>query len=119
MKDLAPHIKRQRMVLEGHYTIAMDEAVIRDYFSQVTKALSLRTYGEAIVFSPGGDGKAENQGYDAFIPLIDSGISGYFWTQDKFFSIIIYTCKEFDADKALEFTKTFMATNSAVETMSF
>ncbi len=75
-------------------------------------------YGEPIIFSPGGDGKEENQGYDAFVPLIDSGISLYVWTTAKFFSLIIYTCKDFDEVKALETTKTFFEAKE-VESMSF
>jgi S-adenosylmethionine/arginine decarboxylase-like enzyme len=64
-------------------------------------------YDEPIIFSPGGDGKDENQGYDAFVPLIDSGISLYVWTNSKFLSLIIYTCKDFDEEKAVEVTKEF------------
>ncbi len=35
------------------------------------------------------------------VPLIDSGISGYFWTGPRFFSILLYTRKGFDADAAI------------------
>jgi S-adenosylmethionine decarboxylase len=75
-------------------------------------------YGEPIIFSPGGEGKEENQGYDAFVPLIDSGISVYVWTSKKFFSIIIYTCKSFDEQQATAVTKKFFAAEE-VETMAF
>lgn len=60
-----------------------------------------------IIFSPGGIGKEENQGFDAFVPLIDSGISVYVWSNKKFVSLILYTCKSFDSQKAIEFTKDF------------
>ncbi|MBT5022342.1 hypothetical protein HOK51_02740 [Candidatus Woesearchaeota archaeon] len=80
---------------------------MEDYFRAVTSALNLRMYDEPIIFSPGGDGKDENQGYDAFVPLIDSGISLYVWTNSKFLSLIIYTCKDFDEEKAVEVTKEF------------
>jgi hypothetical protein len=34
-----------------------------------------------IIFSPlTGMGKTENAGFDAFVPLIDSGISAYIWS---------------------------------------
>lgn len=64
-------------------------------------------YGEPIVFSPSSLGKAENQGYDAFVPLIDSGISVYIWSNAKFLSAVLYTCKGFDENKAIEVTKKF------------
>jgi len=107
MKNLAPNITRQRLLMEGFYDREVDEEVIKDYFKTVTESLKLRMYGEPIIFSPGGDGKEENQGYDAFVPLIDSGISLYIWSGSKFLSLIIYTCKSFDEDKAKEVTKKF------------
>ncbi|MFZ5955279.1 MAG: S-adenosylmethionine decarboxylase [Nanoarchaeota archaeon] len=107
MKNLAPKITRQRLLIEGFYKISVDKSIIEDYFKQITKALNLRMYGNPIIFSPSGEGKDINQGYDAFVPLIDSGISVYVWSSEKFLSLIIYTCKSFDEKKAVEFTKKF------------
>ena len=71
MKDLAPHITRQRLLIEGFYKIEVDESVIKEYYKNITSALDLRTYAEPIIHSPSGVGKEINQGYDAFVPLID------------------------------------------------
>ena len=118
MKDLAPYITRLRFMVEGFYSIEVDKSVIEDYFKKITTALGLRMYGEPIIFSPGSDGKEENQGYDAFVPLIDSGISLYVWSNAKFVSVILYTCKSFDTDKALAVTKGFFGVDE-VESMKF
>jgi len=107
MKNLAPNINRQRLLIEGFYKIEADKKVIENNFKKITYELELRMYGEPIIFSPSNDGKEENQGYDAFVPLIDSGISVYIWTSSKFLSLIIYTCKRFDEDKAIKVTKEF------------
>ncbi len=107
MKNLAPDITRQRLLIEGFYDIEVDKNVIKNFFQAFTGHMALKVYGEPIIFSPGGEGKEENQGYDAFIPLIDSGISLYVWSNSRFLSMIIYTCKSFDADKAVYFTKEF------------
>ncbi len=107
MKNLAPDILRQRFLMEGFVNIDVDKSVIENYFKKITDALSLRMYGEPIIFSPGGEGKAENQGFDAFVPLIDSGISLYYWSSAKFLSVVVYTCKSFDENKALDVTKEF------------
>ena len=107
MKDIAPEIKRQRLLIEGFYQIDVDKDKIKDFFVKLSLNLNLRIYGEPIIFSPGGEGKGINQGYDAFVPLIDSGISLYVWSNAKFFSTIIYTCKEFDERKAVKFTGDF------------
>jgi len=118
MKNLAPAIIRQRLLLEGFYQIDVDKDVIKNYFSKITEALSLRMYGDPIIFSPSGDGKSQNQGYDAFVPLIDSGISLYVWSNARFVSLIIYTCKSFDSDIALKITKEFFKIKE-IENMKF
>ncbi len=118
MRNLAPDIQRQRLLIEGFYTIKVNEGVITEYFERVTSALELRMYGKPIIFSPSGIGKEENQGYDAFIPLIDSGISLYIWSKADFLSVMLYTCKGFDESKAIEITKKFFKM-SQVEFESF
>lgn len=118
MPTLAPNIFRQRLLIEGFYTRDVNEAVIREYFDELTSALDLKMYGEPIVYSPAGEGRKENQGYDAFVPLVDSGISLYIWTNAKFLSVVMYTCKGFDEGRAVEETKRFFAVNS-VEFRSF
>ncbi|MBI2133350.1 S-adenosylmethionine decarboxylase [Candidatus Woesearchaeota archaeon] len=107
MKNLAPNVTRKRLMIELIYSIAVDKNTIQDYFSKITADLKLKAYGKPIIFSPGGKGKEENKGYDAFVPLIDSGISVYVWTSSRFVSLIIYTCKDFDSKKAVETTKKF------------
>jgi len=115
MKNIAKKITRQRLLIEGFYNIEVSKKIINDYFKKISKELKLKIYGKPIIFSPEGRGKKINQGYDAFIPLIDSGISLYVWCNEKFFSIIIYTCKKFDEKKAINFTKKFFKSNKLVK----
>lgn len=53
MKNLAPDIKRQRLLIEGFYSIDADENSIKNYFDGITDHLNLRMYGKPIIFSPG------------------------------------------------------------------
>ncbi|MGE0526208.1 MAG: hypothetical protein AB7G93_19390 [Bdellovibrionales bacterium] len=115
IKNLAPDIMRQRLLIEGFYKIEVNPGVIERYFQALTERLSLKMYSKPIIFSPGGEGKSENQGYDAFVPLIDSGISVYIWSNRKFFSGIIYTCKPFDEQMAFEVTKRSFDMDDAVK----
>ena len=120
MKNLAPDIFRQRLLVEGHYTIDMDADTVREFLLGLAAALDLRTYGEPIVFSPAaGTGKEENAGFDAFVPLIDSGISAYIWTARRFFSVVLYTCKGFDEARAVEFIATYLAAEGETAQMAF
>lgn len=110
MDNLAPDIFRQRLLIEGFYTIDVNETVIKNYFESVTKSLDLRMYGEPIIFSPASLGKEDNQGYDAFAPLIDSGICIYIWSRQKFLSAVIYTCNDFNETLAVDATTNFFKT---------
>jgi len=118
MKDLAPDIIRQRFLIEGYYEIEVTEETVTDYFKAITKKLGLRAYADPVIHHTGGEGKDANQGFDAFIPLIDSGISVYIWVNKKFFSGIIYTCKAFDSQKAAQVTKEFFKMIN-IEVLSF
>ena len=120
MENIAPDIFRQRLLVEGFYTINVEADVIKTFLLGLATALDLRTYGDPIVFSPAsGMGRDENAGYDAFVPLIDSGISAYVWTEHQFFSVVLYTCKGFEKDNAIQFIERFFATESNTVYLSF
>ncbi len=110
MRNIAPQIIRQRLLIEANFTISVTKKEVSDYLLNLAKELDLGVYGEPIIHSPEGQGKQENQGFDAFIPLIDSGIALYVWTNEKFMSCVLYTCKEFSVEKAIQFTKDFFKT---------
>lgn len=107
MNNIAPHILRQRLLIEGFYSIDVNKKVIKEYYRTLTTALKLKIYASPIIHSPSGQGKDINQGYDCFVPLIDSGIYVGVWVNEKFFSTVIYTCKKFDERKAIDVTKKF------------
>jgi len=109
MENIAPDIFRKRLLIEGYFTATVNEKTINDFFTFITSELKLKTYGNPIVHSTSGVGKDANQGYDAFVPLIDSGIYLAVWSNQMFLSLIIYTCKEFDEDKALQLTITYFS----------
>jgi hypothetical protein len=108
MGRIAPEIFRKRLLIEGYFARpVLDDQAIRDYFTLITGTLGLRTYGEPIVHATSGHGKAANQGYDAFVPLIDSGIYVCVWSARRFASVILYTCAEFDDGHATTTTRDF------------
>ena len=80
----------------------MTADVIRAYFSRLTADLGLRTYADPIIHRTSGQGREVNEGFDAFVPLVDSGIYIAVWTGPRFLSTILYTCAPFDEDRAVE-----------------
>ncbi len=114
MKNLAPHIHRKRLIIEGFFSIDVHDQTIKDFFKFLTSSLNLNTYAEPIIHHTGGKGKDENQGYDAFVPLIDSGIYLAVWVNLKFLSLVIYTCKDFNDEIAVSRTKEFFSIDEIV-----
>lgn len=113
MRDLAPEIVRQRLLVEAVFTVDVDEAFVDRFLHGLAGHLGLRTYAEATIVAPGGAGRDENEGFDAFLPLIDSGISLYVWTASRFLACVLFTCKTFDADRAIAYIQdTFATTDS-------
>jgi S-adenosylmethionine decarboxylase len=107
LTNIAPEIFRKRLLVEGFFDIEVTTEVLKDYFTHITSELGLRTYGDPIIHVTSGEGKAVNEGFDAFVPLVDSGIYIAVWVNPKFLSTIIYTCGEFDENKAVELVKEF------------
>lgn len=112
MIDIAPDILRQRLLIEAYYQADIDQAQTEKYLVEIAKHLDLRIYAKPIVHVTGDVG--DNQGFDGFVPLIDSGISVYVWTAKKFVSTVLFTCKEFDADRAVEFVKCYFDTTNDI-----
>lgn len=108
MPRIAPEIFRKRLLVEGFFARdGVTGETLVDYFAALTSRLGLRTYADPVVHQTSGQGKAENEGYDAFVPLIDSGIYVCVWSGRRFISVILYTCAEFDTDEATAFTRDF------------
>ena len=115
MRDLAPDITRQRLLIEGYYDTTVDKDTIRRFLAHLPTSLNLRTYGEATVHAPSGAGQDANEGFDAFVPLIDSGISLYVWTSRRFLALVLFTCKEFETDEAVRVTRDFFSMTDNAE----
>jgi len=107
LTNIAPEIFRKRLLFEGYFDIAVSADTVHKYFSHITAELGLRTYGDPIVHTTGGTGKEVNEGFDGFVPLIDSGIYISVWVNAKFLSTIVYTCGEFDSERAVTTIRDF------------
>lgn len=114
MENIAPQITRQRLLVEGYYDKSINEQDVHCFLTGLADYLALRHYAAPIIHAPSGDVKEENAGFDAFLPLIDSGISLYVWTSSKFFAVVLFTCKEFDVEKAKAFINSHLKTTKLV-----
>jgi heme-degrading monooxygenase HmoA len=107
LTTIAPEISRKRLLVEGYFTREMNREVLIEFFEHLTRELGLRTYGDPIVHRTSGEGKEANEGFDAFVPLVDSGIYIAAWVQPRFLSTVIYTCADFDQERAVVLVRDF------------
>jgi S-adenosylmethionine decarboxylase len=102
MKNLAPQIFRQRLVIEGKPPKPISDVEIRDYLSGLSEALKMRTLLEPVTH------RSDKYGWAGWIHWESSGAHFYAWEQPAlFFSVDIYTCKEFEVDDAVAFSKQY------------
>ena len=101
--DLAPTIVRRRLIIEGTLKQLPSQESICEYMTELSNVMDM-----TIVSQPSFNYE-EEYGLAAYMCWKESGMHVYTWkeTNDRpnFVSIDIYTCKEFDLEKVIEFTK--------------
>jgi hypothetical protein len=113
VKDLAPNIHRQRLVIEGYPGFIIEDTHITEYLASLSAELDMTTILAPVTH------ESTKFGWAGWIHWETSGAHFYAWEQPLlFFSVDIYTCKAFDETKAVEFTKHFFKAKE-VEFKSF
>ncbi len=100
MRDLAPSIYRQRLVIEGSCSEAIGAAEISEYLTDLSNTIDMVALIEPVThLSP-------TYGWAGWIHWETSGAHFYAWDEpDLFFSVDIYSCKPFDVAHAVEMTR--------------
>ncbi|MCA9349537.1 S-adenosylmethionine decarboxylase [Candidatus Saccharibacteria bacterium] len=107
MKDLAPNIYRQRLVIEGYPLKPISDREIKDYLSELSDVLKMHTLLSPVTH------RSDKFGWAGWIHWETSGAHFYAWERPRlFFSVDIYTCKKFDIEEATRFTADYFETSS-------
>ena len=102
MKNLAPQIYRQRLVIEGTVKSVISSSSLKEYLNTLSEKIGMITVMPAITH------RSEAYGEAGWIHWETSGAHFYAWDDPAlFFSVDIYTCKEFNVETAVDFTKDF------------
>lgn len=102
MKDLAPSICRQRLIIEGYPAKSISDADIKAYLSELSKVTEMIELTTPVTH------QSDRYGWAGWIHWETSGAHFYAWDDPLlFFSVDIYTCKEFDVEKTVNFTKKY------------
>lgn len=101
-RDLAPTIHRQRLVIEGYPKTRVADSDIKRYLSELSNELGMKELIEPVTH------RSNTYGWAGWIHWEASGAHFYAWEQPTlFFSVDIYTCKSFEPDDAVTFTRHF------------
>jgi len=106
------------LLVEGYTKAAVDRQMLEASMNGLAAHLGLRAYAAPVIFSPGSAARADNQGFDAFLPLADSGISVYYWAGARFVSVLLYTCAGFDESAAIDYLRRTFGIDGEVATAS-
>ena len=108
-QDLAPTIHRQRLVVEGYPTFVITDEHIKEYLQKLSVVTDMITIIEPVTHV------SEMYGWAGWIHWETSGAHFYSWERPvEFFSVDIYTCKAFDPQVVVEFTREYFRTTEIV-----
>ncbi len=100
MKDLAPGIHRQRLVVEGIPRLPITSVQIVEYLSKLSDVLEMQPLMVPVTHS------SPKFGWAGWVHWETSGAHFYAWNVPQlFFSVDIYTCKPFRDQDAVEYTQ--------------
>lgn len=117
MKNLEPKIYRQRLIIEGHYAISrVDGETVRKYLLALSKKLEMRIISGPYSWPPDKWDNPEVPLHElnGFVAWTESGCHMYAWRFCKFFTADIYSCKKFDVEKVIDFTRKFFQSKDLV-----
>ena len=103
--NLAPSILRQRLVVEGYPSKPINDGAIKDYLSKLSEVTQMKTLLSPVTH------RSDLYGWAGWIHWETSGAHFYAWEQPLlFFSVDLYTCKQFDPQIVIDFTREYFQT---------
>ncbi len=101
-KNLAPHLIRQRVIIEGTTATIVEPDQIKTYLSALSDVTKMETLSAPQAYS------AHDMGYGGWIHWKSSGAAFYSYpTNPPLFTVDCYTCKPFSAEEAAQFTRKY------------
>lgn len=104
--NLAPEIFRKRLIVEGKYTVEISNPqFVEDFLNDLSKEMEMTIIAGPFISSATGKAIPLHDGFEGSLVWAESGVNTYIWTKSKFCTVDIYSCKEFDSEKAINFVR--------------
>ena len=104
MRNLMPEIQRDRLIVEGFYGVEICEEFLGGFLIGLSEALGMRVIAGPFIFSPD-KFSLIHRGLGGFIAWVESGVAFYSWSDHKFFTLDIYSCKALNVQVVLDYVK--------------
>lgn len=114
MKNLASKIYRQRLVIEGIYSVDVTPSKLKTYMRTLSGKIGMTIIYGPMVKNLAGKINPIHQGLEAFLIWAESGTQVYTWENENFFTVDIYSCKKFEVKTAVDFTKEYFKAKELV-----
>ena len=106
--NLAPEIFRKRLIVEGKYTVAIDDKSFAEKFlKDLTAKLGNTIIAGPFISSADGKAKPLHNGYEGAVIWAESGANTYIWTDSKFCTVDVYSCQDFSTAEAVEYIREY------------
>ncbi|MBS7658866.1 MAG: S-adenosylmethionine decarboxylase [Candidatus Bathyarchaeia archaeon] len=113
MKNLLPQVFRKRLIIEGFYEVNINEEFIKKFLNELCGFLKMNVIVGPLIFSP--NEKSEvHKGLGGFMAWVESGVTLYTWNIYKFFTLDIYSCKDFNVENVVNFVKNILKVSQFV-----
>ena len=113
MKNLNPNIHRERLIVEGFYGVEMSEDFLKGFLIGLSEALGMKVIAGPFIFSPD-KFSLVHKGLGGFMAWAESGVAFYSWSEHKFFTLDIYTCKSLNVQATVEYIRRELKCNDVV-----
>lgn len=102
----APEIFRKRLIVEGKYTANIEASeFVKGFLNDLSTELGMTIIAGPFVSSATGKTIPLHDGFEGSLVWAESGANTYIWTNSKFCTVDIYSCRDFDSEKAINFIK--------------
>ena len=109
LRDLAPSIHRQRLIVEGRPAAPIGDVEIRQYLTQLSDVCRMHRLIDPVTH------RSDTYGWAGWIHWEASGAHFYAWEKPVlFYSVDIYACARFDPEAVVDFTRAFFGSEEIV-----
>jgi len=116
VNNIEPRVFIQRLIIEAHFKKNLTSDSIKQYLNTLSQITGMTVFAGPYCWPPDERSHPEVQLVDlnGFITWKESGCHVYAFSETKFFTSDVYTCKPFDSKKVIDFTRVFIESDDLV-----